>query len=115
MNHIIPLQDITQSPQQLHIASLIAHVRPEYLALLRAWIQEQTHPEIHVEIHAESPLGKWVLVTESPYEKAIVNFLDDLRAQPGVLNAALVYHEYLSAQDLLDEPTNQPAKPARPA
>lgn len=103
--HTIPLRDLTQIPAQLHIASLIAHVRPEQLAAIRNWLlaQASIHNSIHIEIHAENAQGKLVLVTESEAEKAIVNFLDDLRAQPGVLNAALVYHEYLSAQDLEGE------------
>ena len=103
--HTIPLRDLTQIPAQLHIASLIAHVRPEQLAAIRNWLlaQASIHNSIHIEIHTEDMQGKLVLVTESEAEKAIVNFLDDLRAQPGVLNAALVYHEYLSAQDLEGE------------
>lgn len=100
--HTIPVQDITQTPMQLHIASLVAHVRPEQLAATRSWLlaQPSTGNAIQVEIHAEDAQGKLVLVTESEEEKAIVNFLDELRAQPGVLNAALVYHEYLSMHDL---------------
>lgn len=100
--HTIPVQDITQTPMQLHIASLVAHVRPEQLAATRSWLlaQPSTGKAIQIEIHAEDVQGKLVLVTESEEEKAIVNFLDELRAQPGVLNAALVYHEYLSMYDL---------------
>lgn len=97
----IPLRDLT--PSQLHIASLVAHVRPEHFTGLRAWLVQQAHTDIQIEIHAENAQGKLVLVTESSAEKAIVNFLDELRAQTGVLNAALVYHEYLSLQDLQDE------------
>ena len=106
--HTIPLRDLTHTPAQLHIASLVAHVRPEQLAATRNWLltHASTHNAIHIEIHAEDRQGKFVLVTESEEEKAIVNFLDDLRAQPGVLNAALVYHEYLSAQDLQESAQN---------
>lgn len=95
----VPLQDITNPPPQLHIASLIAYVRPELLTTVRGWILQQPQQHIQLEIHAESPQGKIVIVTESAEEKAIVDFLDELRAQTGVLNAALVYHEYLSSQD----------------
>lgn len=99
----IPIQDISPSYPQLHIASLIAHVRPDQLVGVRHWLSGLPDTVIRTEIHAESAQGKLVIVTESEQEKAIVNFLDELRAQPGVVNAALVYHEYLSAQDLLDE------------
>jgi len=98
----IPTQDISFPPRQLHIASLIAHAKPEQVSDLRTWLLAPHH-HIHIEIYAENAQGKLVLVTESEEEKAIVDFLDELRGQPGVLNAALVYHEYLSAQDLADE------------
>ena len=98
----IPVHNITQLPQQLHIASLVAHVRPEQFHSIREWLM-QPQPHIYVEINAESPQGKLVIVTESENEKAIANFLDELRDQTGVLNAALVYHEYLSQQDLQSE------------
>jgi periplasmic nitrate reductase NapD len=101
----IPTRELSSAPRQLHVASLIAHAHPEQLPDLRAWlVTPQAH--IQIEIHAESPQGKLVLVTESTQEKAIVDFLDELRGQAGVVNAALVYHEYLSAQDLADEPTH---------
>ena len=112
-SHCIPVQDIT-SPQppisHLHVASLVAHVRPGQLTTIQAWLQQ---PQLHItaEIHAESAQGKLVIVTESAEEKCIANFLDELRNQPGVLNAALVYHEYLSAQDLQDEIANMEQNP----
>lgn len=99
----VPLKDVSSQIEQLHIASLVAHVRPERLIAVREWVTQHPHQDIHIEIHAENAQGKFVLVTESTEEKAIVNFLDELRAQSGVLNAALVYHEYLSQHDLLDE------------
>lgn len=99
----IPLHDLTPAPQQLHIASLVAHVRPEQLSAVCDWILQSSHHNIRSEIHAENSQGKLVIVTESPAEKAIANFLDELREQAGVLNAALVYHEYLSAEDLRDD------------
>lgn len=83
----------------LHIASLIAHVRPEKMAALKEWIAQAQH----IEIHAESEQGKLVLVTESHAEQAIVQTLDELRAQPGVLNAALVYHEQIAMDELAAE------------
>lgn len=110
MNEYIPLQDITH-PQatpvrQLHVASLVAHVRPTHLSRLRGWLQ-QKHANISAEIHAESDQGKLVIVIEGEAEKNIAAFLDELRDQSGVLNAALVYHQYLSADDLQDELSNE--------
>jgi nitrate reductase NapD len=102
----IPLHDITSAhlntAGQLHIASLVAYIRPVHFFAVRAWLL-QPRENIHAEVHAENDQGKMVIVTESSAEKSIVDFLEDLRNQPGVLNAALVYHEYLSAQDLQEE------------
>lgn len=83
----------------LHIASFIAHVRPEKMTALKQWIITNGQ----LEIHAESAQGKLVLVTESQDEQAIVQLLDELRAQPGVLNAALVYHEQIAMDELAAE------------
>ncbi len=110
----IPTQDISFPPQQLHIASLIAHVRPEQLVALREWLNDKTSTVIHAEIHAETAQGKLVIVTECEEEKAIADFLDALRGQPGVVNAALVYHEYISAQDLADEHQVEIAREEQP-
>lgn len=101
---VIPIQTISQSPMQLHIASLVAHVRPPHFAHVLKWISGHPQRGIQVEIHAEEPSsGKLVIVTESEEEKPIVEFIDKLRGRPGVLNTALVYHEYLSERDLKDE------------
>lgn len=103
MNHqLIATRDITTplTAADLHIASLVAHVRPEQLLAVKAWLVLQPN----IEIHAESVQGKFVIVMESTHEKAIVEFLDELRAQPGVLNAALVYHEVIAAHELFVAP-----------
>lgn len=96
---VITAEDITHRPPQWHIASLAAHVRPEQLEQLKHWLLQHNN----LEIEAESAQGKLVIVIESDHEKAIANFLDELRVQDGVLNAALVYHEILDEQDLLDD------------
>jgi nitrate reductase NapD len=83
----------------LHIVSFIAHLRPEKMAELKDWISRSGK----LEIHAENAQGKLVLVTESNDEQAIVQLLDELRAQAGVLNAALVYHEQIALEDLAAE------------
>ena len=93
----IAAADLGQS--QWHIASLVAHVRPPQLSDIKHWLLQQPL----VEIHGESTQGKLVILAESLNEKTIADLLDQLRQQHGVLNAALVYHEILSAEDLLDD------------
>jgi|GEM_PF-602838 len=101
-NQLIATERLNAAPTHLHIASLIAHVRPEKMLPLKHWLTAFNH----IEIHAESAQGKLVLVTESDDEQEILRILDDLRAQDGVLNAALVYHEQIALDELaLDEST----------
>lgn len=101
-SEIIATELINAAPTHLHIASFIAHVRPEKMAALKQWLITQGQ----FEIHAENAQGKLVLVTESHGEQAIVQMLDELRAQSGVLNAALVYHEQIAMDELATEEQN---------
>ncbi len=85
----------------VHIASLVVHVRPQFLHGFRDALR--TIPSL--EIHAESPQGKLVVVLEAETETHIVRIIDELLSQSGVLNVALVYHEILED----DESVNQVA------
>lgn len=82
----------SESAEPLHIASIMAQVRPEYIADIKAWLRIQPG----VEVHAEDDQGKLVLVVETENERNILTLLDEFTAQPGALNAALVYHEILT-------------------
>lgn len=79
----------------LHIASLIAHVRPTSVAEVAAWLQGQPR----VEIHAQSPEGKFAIVMESDHEQSVLELLDTLGQQPGVLSTALIYHEIIEGEE----------------
>lgn len=78
-------------PSQLHIASLIAHVLPASIKEVTAWLERQAR----VEIHAQSPEGKFAIVMESDHEQSVLELLDTLGQRPGVLNTALIYHEII--------------------
>lgn len=78
----------------LHIASLLVHVRPELLEAVKANLRRLDG----LELHQESPLGKLVVVLESEREQHILERIEQINALPGVLNAALVYHEHLAAE-----------------
>lgn len=94
--NLIATENQNAPPKHLHVASLIAHVRPEKMQSLKNWLAHFHN----IEIHAESAQGKLVLVTESDCEQEIIRILDELRAQTGVLNAALVYHEQIALDEL---------------
>lgn len=78
----------------LHIASLLVHVRPELLGAVKANLGLLDG----LELHQESPLGKLVVVLETEHEQQILERIEQISNLPGVLNAALVYHELLSPE-----------------
>lgn len=89
---LIPVQ--IYRPDPLHIASVIVHVQPFALNVVRHWLEKIAG----VEIHAVSEQGKFVVVIEATQEQVILDLIDNVITQPGVLNAALVYHEILNEE-----------------
>lgn len=84
----------------LHIASIVIHVRPQYVSDIRHWLEGASNNVLHTEIHAESEQGKFVVVIETENEKHILALLDAVLEQPGALNSALVYHEIINEEGL---------------
>lgn len=78
----------------LHIASLLVHVRPELFEAVKANLCLLEG----VELHQQSPQGKLVVVLETQHEQQILDRIEQINQLPGVLNAALVYHEVLSPE-----------------
>ena len=78
----------------MHISSLLVHVRPEWLAAVKANLRQLEG----LELHQESPQGKLVVVLETEHERQILARIEQINALPGVLNAALVYHELLEPE-----------------
>lgn len=78
--------------EPLHIASLLVHARPELFEAVKANLRLLDG----VELHQQSPLGKLVVVLETVDERQILERIEQIGNLPGVLNAALVYHEVLS-------------------
>lgn len=98
----IPVHNIDISPSvhapesaPLHIASLIAHVQQASIADVARWLEQQPG----VEIHAQSPQGKFAIVMECHNERDVVTLLDTLEQRQGVLNTALIYHEIIDGED----------------
>lgn len=77
--------------EPLHIASLLVHARPELFAAVKANLRLLPG----LELHQESPAGKLVVVLEAEHESRILQYIQQISEIPGVLNAALVYHELL--------------------
>ena len=78
----------------LHIASLVVLARPELFDAVKANLRLLDD----LELHHESPAGKLVVVLEAGDERRILQRIEQINAIPGVLNAALIYHELLDGE-----------------
>lgn len=77
--------------ETLHIASLVVLARPQLLEAVKANLRLLDG----LELHQESAAGKLVVVLETANEHQILQRIDQINNLPGVLNAALIYHELL--------------------
>ncbi|GGX38764.1 chaperone NapD [Saccharospirillum salsuginis] len=80
---------------ELHIASLIVHVKPEHVEPLL----ESMNDDPTLEVHATDPAGKVVVVCEHKHHRAILDTVERLEHTPGVLGCVLVYHEVMEARE----------------
>ncbi|MCE9664582.1 chaperone NapD [Halomonas sp. M5N1S17] len=87
--------------EALHIASLLVHARPEHRREVAQWLDAQSGSEVS----ADDPSGKLVVVVESEREARILELIDSVQMRPGVLGAALVYHQMLDPATA-DEPAD---------
>ncbi|MFC7368978.1 MULTISPECIES: chaperone NapD [Vreelandella] len=87
------------SEQLLHIISFIVHTRPEALTRTAEWVNQNSIGEVL----GEDVAGKLVVVAEHTDEQQLLALMDHVREQPGVINAAFVYHEVIDAK-AADEP-----------
>jgi len=73
----------------LHISSIVVHVYPARLAPVRGAVDEMPG----LETHAATDDGKLVVTIEAPSEGESVVLMDNVRALPGVLAVAMVFHQ----------------------
>jgi nitrate reductase NapD len=86
-----------ESPGQqdeCHISSLLVHVRPERQQEVAALIAELPGAEL-----SQSPKpGKLILTLETANTFEIMERLEAINGMPGVVAAALVYHQWEAAE-----------------
>lgn len=85
--------------KELHISSLLIHIRPDDMEALAANLQGRKG----TEIHAQDPSGKMVLVLETEHEQHIVETIDFIEQQQGVLAVSMSYHHVERADMLAQE------------
>ncbi|MBF6022472.1 chaperone NapD [Lysobacter niastensis] len=89
---------------ELHIASFVVQHRPEAALAMTAKIRESGDMEL-----ARAGEFRSIVLCECENQYAILDRIDALRAVPGVLNVALVYH-HAEPREALKSP--MPVAPA---
>ena len=79
----------------INISSVILGARPESAAEVRLALAALAG----VEVHALTEDGRMIVTIESADEGATVSSFEAIRQLPGVLSAALVYHQYETDPD----------------
>jgi periplasmic nitrate reductase NapD len=74
----------------VNISSLVVHVKPEQARAVQAQWREWPG----VEVHAAAPDGRLVVTIDVATDAEASATFDRIRAQPGVMSAALVYHQF---------------------
>ena len=80
---------IDPMPVEVHVSSLVVHVRAEDVPTFRQGLAQIPGTEIHAE-HG----GKFVVTLETVSEADIVTRLNEISLVQGVLSAALVFHHF---------------------
>jgi len=84
--------------QELHIAGIVVFADPQQLETITACIR--TVPS--ATIHAASPDGKLVVTLETDSTRRTLDYMDAIRALPGVADVALVY-QHAEPLDALEQ------------
>lgn len=74
---------------EVHISSLVVHVKPQFLDT----VQQQIELLAGTEIFASSEAGKIVVVLECDKQHQITSTLEQINQLEHVLNAFLVFHQ----------------------
>lgn len=74
---------------EVHISSLVVHVKPKALEITKQRILALPN----TEIHGESEDGKIIVVLETENQGYITDSIDKINNFDDVLNTALVFHQ----------------------
>ncbi|TBR42497.1 sorbose reductase [Marinomonas agarivorans] len=81
---------------EYHVASFIAHAKPEHSSMLAKAISEIEG----AEIHAISPEGKIVFTIEADTQRHIANRVEHIQYRDELLSLSPVYHQFLNEEQL---------------
>lgn len=78
-----------------HVVGALARVRPDAEAAVRRWLDR----EPGAELATSNADGTLVLVMEGPDDAAVVDIMERLRNEPGVLDVQFVYHQIVEVAE----------------
>lgn len=82
---------MTQEKQEeYHVSSLLVLTQPTR----RHEVAGQVATLVGAEVHAVSDEGKLVVTLEGARQREIIEAIDAINAMPGVISAALIYHQF---------------------
>ena len=76
--------------EELHISSIVVHVRPEAAAAAARSIESMPGAEIHQRLAG----GKLIVTLETAGTGEIMQHIERINDLPGVVSTALVYHHW---------------------
>lgn len=85
----------TVASRAVNISSVIVGVRPDAAAAVRSCLEGLTG----VEVHGVAEDGRMIVTIESEGDQSTVETFEAIRQLPGVLSAAMVYHQFESDPD----------------
>lgn len=94
-----------QTPDEIHVASFLVHVRPDQLAELTNVLAATPG----LEEGTQDSSGKLVVLAEGACHQDLLEAMELIESIAGVLDCILVYHEVMSAQEAKQQliPTGQ--------
>lgn len=79
----------------MNISSVLVNARPEKVKQVQDGLLALTG----VEVHAATDDGRLIVTIEADSDQAVADMFTAINQQPGVLSAAMVYHQYESDPD----------------
>lgn len=89
---IDPVPPVPDAGAEIHLASLLIHVRPGRVDGVRAALAALDGVEVHLEQDS-----KLVVTLEGPHEGWIADRMTTIHLMPGVLSAVMVFHHMEAA------------------
>ncbi len=79
----------------MNIAGVVVRARPSLVTQVEALLNAM----VGVEVHAHTEDGRLVVTIEEESDRGLADIMVGFHDLPGVLSAAMIYHEYSTDED----------------